>query len=594
MDKRTDTVDVESAALRIGKVDEFALRVVGERLFAVHALPADGTVVIGRSTAVEVMIDEPSISRRHAMLHLGAKVMIEDLGSVNGTRVGGRRLVPGETIEVARGQVVELGSVMVIVQPRSVSSRPRRVWDHGYLEGRLEEECARAERTGASFALARIKLPSAAAREAVELVGRALRPTDTLATYGPDEWEILLADIAPDDARSLLDAIRAELLPKAGEVEYGMACCPRDGRTPEDLVARAGDALHGEAAKPVGALVLRDVAMEDLYRVIDRVAAGQISVLLLGETGVGKEVVGGEIHRRSPRADKPYVKLNCAALSESLLESELFGHEKGAFTGAVATKPGLLETAEGGTVFLDEVGELPPSTQVKLLRVLEERRVLRVGGLKPRAIDVRFVSATNRNLEAEIARGTFRQDLFFRLNGISLVIPPLRERVAEVEPLARAFVTGAAKLAGRRAEPKLAPETIDLLRTYSWPGNIRELRNVIERAVLLCSGPTLLPQHLPLEKFLTGLPDRPAVPQVAAEPRPLSIPPPPSLAAAPPAAPRTPAFLRGEIAALERSRIVEALERFAGNQSRAARALGISRATLVKRIEQWGLPRPRK
>ena len=317
---------------------------------------------------------------------------------------------------------------------------------------------------------------------------------------------------------------------------------------------------------------------------MDRVAASDISVLLLGETGAGKEVMAEAIHSRSPRAGKPLLRLNCAALSETLLESELFGHEKGAFTGADKSKPGLLETADGGTVFLDEIGEMPATLQAKLLRVLEERMVTRVGGLRPKPIDVRFISATHRDLGAESSRGRFRQDLFFRLNGISLVIPPLRERPGEIEALARAFL--AAGRAPGAPEPTLSPAAVAALKAHPWPGNVRELRNVMGRALVLSGGGTIEPEHLNLE-----------------HPRPSSAPPPgpapapePTPAPAPAPAPAANAAgpLSAAIDALEKQRILDALERCAGNQSRAAKMLGISRGTLLSRLDAFGIPRPRK
>jgi transcriptional regulator with PAS, ATPase and Fis domain len=281
------------------------------------------------------------------------------------------------------------------------------------------------------------------------------------------------------------------------------------------------------------------------------------------------------VHQLSRRAAEPLLRLNCGGFSETLLESELFGHEKGAFTGALQAKPGLLESADGGTVFLDEIGELPPALQVKLLRVLEDREVMRVGALRPRQIDVRFVAATNRNLEDEVARGSFREDLFYRINGISIVIPPLRERVGEIRPLAIQFAAQVAREAGVPAA-ELSEEAVSLLEAYAWPGNIRELRNVIERAVLLSTDGAIGIEHLPTEKMRAGA--------VAPE-RELSAPAQVAGGAAP---------LRDEVVELERRRILDALDACAGNQTRAARMLGISRNTLAARLGQFGVARPRK
>lgn len=332
--------------------------------------------------------------------------------------------------------------------------------------------------------------------------------------------------------------------------------------------------------------VIHDVAMRKLYELAELVAQSEINVILLGETGVGKEVMAEAIHQRSSRARGPLVCLNCAALSESLLESELFGHEAGAFTGATRTKSGLLEMAEGGTVFLDEIGELPVSIQVKLLRVLEERKLLRVGGLHKRPIDVRFIAATNRDLEAEVGRGTFRQDVYFRLNGISITIPPLRERTPEIEPLARSFIARAAAQMKLRANPLLSQAALEEMLQYTWPGNIRELRNVIERAVVLSAGGTILPEHLGLVASRSTLVPLPRPEATTVPPtRPSS----PDLVVPSPITP-----LRTRAGETERQRILEALDRCGGNQTQAAEMLGISRRTLLSRLDLYGIPRPRK
>jgi DNA-binding NtrC family response regulator len=465
------TAKVPERSERIRPGEPF-LRIFGEGLSIVYPLPGSGSLVIGRGKSADLRIDDASISRQHATLHVGAALELEDLESANGTFVGRKRLSPRQRVAVHPGDVIELGAVMIVIQPGDSASAPRQALSEAPAWSHEEEEEAPAAR-------------------------------------GP---------------------------------------------------------------RP--AVVIEDPAMQQLYRLVDRVAASDISVLLLGETGAGKEVMAEAIHSRSPRASKPLLRLNCAALAESLLESELFGYEKGAFAGADQTKPGLLETAEGGTVLFDEIGEMPAALQAKLLRVLEERMVTRVGGLRPRPIDVRFISATHRDLGAEASRGRFRQDLFFRLNGISLVIPPLRERPAEIEALARSFL--AAARAPGAPEPTLSPAAVAALKAHPWPGNVRELRNVMGRALVLSGGGTIEPEHLKLES-----------PRPAPQPEPVSSP-------TPAPAPAQAGSLSEAIDALEKQRILDALERCAGNQSRAAKMLGISRGTLLSRLDAFGIPRPRK
>jgi transcriptional regulator with GAF, ATPase, and Fis domain len=236
--------------------------------------------------------------------------------------------------------------------------------------------------------------------------------------------------------------------------------------------------------------------MREVYQFISRVAASDATVLIRGESGTGKELVARAIHRNSPRADQPFVAINCAALAETLLESEMFGHEKGSFTGAVAQKKGKLEVAEGGTVFLDEVGELAPHLQVKLLRVLQEREFERVGGTRSIKVDIRLIAATNKDLEEAVREKAFRPDLYYRLNVISLTMPPLRERRRDIPLLASYF---ADKYCGKAKRPPmgLAPEARACLENYDWPGNVRELENAIERAVVLGSGDRIRPENLP-------------------------------------------------------------------------------------------------
>lgn len=316
--------------------------------------------------------------------------------------------------------------------------------------------------------------------------------------------------------------------------------------------------------------IVARAGIAEVERLVALVAPTDISVLLLGETGVGKGYFARLIHERSKRAAAPWVHLNCTALPENLLESELFGYERGAFSGAAQPKPGLLESASGGTVFLDEVGELPSSLQAKLLLAIERHEVLRLGALKPRPFDARFVSATNRPLDGTGAHG-FRPDLYFRLAGLPITIPPLRARRDEIPTLAARFLGESCQKLGR-TEPALAVSALSAMKAYAWPGNVRELASVIERALLWC-GDSLSEEHLMWKASTTGTEAAPA-----------------STPSAPPSQRR----LADDVTEIERRRIIEALETCGGNQSRAAEMLGISRRTLISRMITFGLPRPRK
>jgi two-component system response regulator AtoC len=325
--------------------------------------------------------------------------------------------------------------------------------------------------------------------------------------------------------------------------------------------------------------VVRDPAMQAVYALVSRVAVSNLNVLVSGETGVGKELVAEAVHRQSgARSAGPYVRINCAALTDTLFESELFGHERGAFTGAVRAKQGLVESAHKGTAFLDEVGELSPSVQAKLLRVLESRQVTRVGAVESRSIDVRFVAATNRDLRAEVARGTFREDLFFRLAGVRIAIPPLRERTTEIVPLMYELAASMATTLGRPL-PTFSDDARELLIAYSWPGNIRELRNVVESAVVRSDGMQITPHDLPEE-----------VRSWRATPLPTtdgSVPPGWSTS------PIAPLEGLSDRQLQERARILDGLATCNGNQTRAAELLGMPRRTLVHKLAAYAIPRPR-
>jgi transcriptional regulator with PAS, ATPase and Fis domain len=323
----------------------------------------------------------------------------------------------------------------------------------------------------------------------------------------------------------------------------------------------------------------KDVApMTRVRDLVARFASSDVSVILVGETGAGKEILAGEIHQHSRRASGPFLRLNCAALDTNLIESELFGYERGAFTGATHAKVGLLEAASGGTVLLDEIGEMSLAVQARLLRVLESREVLRLGALQARPIDVRFVCATHRDLDTMVILGQFRQDLLFRLSGVTIALPPLRERTDEIPALAETLLAEACARAGKPLLP-LSEGASLLLRSYRWPGNVRELRSVLERAVRLADDAVVSTEHLIFGR---------QIPNAAA-----SVPP-PSSKIVEDAAARREASIRAPDESPEAGRIRAALEQCGGNQKEAAKLLGLSPRMLVYRIDKLGLPRPRK
>jgi nitrogen regulation protein NR(I) len=324
-------------------------------------------------------------------------------------------------------------------------------------------------------------------------------------------------------------------------------------------------------------LVGESPAMRAIYDIVGRVADSPSTVLITGESGTGKELIAKALHRGSSRRDKPLIKVNCAAIPKDLVESELFGYERGAFTGAVASKPGRFELADGGTLFLDEIGEVPVEMQVKLLRALQESEFERVGGIKTLRVDVRLIAATNRDLKALIAEGRFREDLYYRLAVVPVALPPRRDRREDIPRLVRHFIQKYDERLGKRVEG-IEDEALQLLLGYSWPGNIRELENLMERSVLFADGPLILASALPDSLRERG--PQPPVPIAAMGPL---------GAIAAPSGASMKEIVRHAQAELEKELIARALEETAGNVTRAAKRLQISRKSLQVKMKELGL-----
>jgi two-component system response regulator AtoC len=552
----------------------------------IFPLPVRGDVVIGRAETADLRIDHGAVSRRHARIVLdGDAVSVVDLGSHNGTYVNHskitsrRALVPNDMITIH-------GTTLVFHATPS-AALSAAVLELDVLRQRIENELERTMQSERLFSLLCISGAAAGDRAAIQrAVIAQLRRFDAVAWSGDGALYVVLPEAGAEQAVAVATRIRSRL---DRALRIGHVTCPDDGYDADALVARARDAAmtarpgaiagldHALHTLTVGAqrVIVADPMVAKLYALIERLAPAGLPVLITGETGCGKELVATAIHALSPRAGKQLISLNCAALHEALVESELFGHERGAFSGAIATRPGLIEAASGSTLFLDEVGELAPAIQAKLLRVLESHRVTRVGDVRERDVDVRIVAATNRDLEADVAAGRFRRDLFFRLSAATLELPPLRQRPRELPLLAAAFLDEACRRSGRAAM-RISDEAMAVLLGHSWPGNVRELKNMMQYVAAALPVDLLRADHL--DERLGRLRPEPAgatltpVPGGARQFRPLA----------------------DELRELEITRIREAIEATGGNQTRAAGLLAMPVRTFFEKAKQYGLTPKRK
>jgi diguanylate cyclase (GGDEF)-like protein len=567
-----------------------------------------GEMVAGRMPNTDIFLQDHQVSRNHACFVLSqGETRVEDMGSTNGTFVNGKA-VEGQVV-VSDGDEVQVGSTnfrFSIHNP--IDGNKLGLNNHGYFETRLKEEMDRAARFKRSLSVLMIgpkvdaaELTQHAAKlsqeypSVVRYLQKILRTMDLLAHYGKYELELLLPETDKQAALQMAKRISQETSfgPNI-KLSVGVASYPEDGSSGDLLMEKSRVALkaartssashvaeHKEEPRRImltgqKEVIVQNEKMKELFDLIERIAKSNITVLIQGETGVGKEVMAESIHTKSPRKDKPLVCINCAALTETLLESELFGHEKGAFTGADQRKIGLFETAIGGTVFLDEIGEMPLKTQAKLLRVLQGKTIMRVGSNQEIPVDVRIVAATNRKLEEQVEKKEFREDLFYRLNAATLTIPPLRERKDEIPRLANTFMDQCCQENGFD-EKEISPDAIEMLMSYSWPGNIRELKNTIERAVVIAEGDTIFKESL--SSKLTSEDSTPSIKPFASDDGSLDV--------------ASDATVVGDmkevVAAYEKDLIINALKRVDWNQTKAAELLNVPRRTLVSKIKKYDI-----
>ena len=553
--------------------------------------------LVGRVEEADISIPEPTMSRHHCRIEvLGEEVWIEDLDSSNGTMVNGAvvdrcRIRPGDDVALAASVTLSL---------HTPSHHARGLEHHARFEVGLEEELLRASTLHNDLALLLVRGGDGAPPfdEWAAGVRQVLRPVDRVGLHSAGTVEVLLPEADVGTARQ----IGQRVLSTAPGLRCGIALFPGPAREVRELLEAASEALGtcteeeplitvglGEPGREPLASDAEDapVAGKALSAVLEtarRVARSDLPVLVVGETGAGKEVVAREIHGASVRAGGPMRCINCGALPRDLVQSILFGHERGSFTGANQQRDGVFQDADGGTLLLDEVGELPPEAQVALLRALETGRVSRLGSPREVSVNVRIVSATHRDLEAMCEAGTFRWDLYYRLNTLTLKVPPLRQRLDEIRELAELFVSRATRIGGLPTKA-IDAEVFEVLGRYQWPGNVRELRNAMERATLVATGAKIVTADLP-ERVLSAVnatvrddAGRAVAPR--SDPTPFSGV--PSL---------DPSTFKRKVLSYEIRLIRRALQRTGWNRTAAARQLRMPLRTLMHKIQTHGLKPP--
>jgi DNA-binding NtrC family response regulator len=558
-----------------------------------------GSAVVGRAFPADLVVPEPSLSRLHARFTWADGILtVTDLESKNGTRLAGR---PIQEARVHSGDELALGDLIatahVLAAPDLVQSG---IDGYERMTRRLHEEVVRAHEFGRPLALLMLRAAESASAQVGHFIADLaprLRRVDGLGIYDDRTAIAILPELTREAALAAATHVLQARPP--GELLAGLALYPSAASSDEELLAlcrraclaaqrerplREVDAAHTADAPTADGAVVLDPSMLALYRTVLQIGPRGLPVLITGETGVGKEVLAAALHRASGRSG-PLKVINCATIPQQLTESILFGHERGAFTGAAQRATGLFEEAHNGTVFLDEVGELSPTAQAALLRVLQEKRIARVGSTREIDVDVRIVAATHRDLEAMVQAGTFRKDLLYRLNAVMLDVPPLRERRVEVAALASRFLERAIAEWGGTARG-FSPEVLALLESHDWPGNVRQLRNVVERAAALCERAQIEAIDLPNTLRGAGAAAHAVEASKTLAPPPLAT---EADAAEPGAEAEDDAFFRDRVREYESALIRDALDKAQGNVKRAAELLRMPLRTLTYKLKTFGM-----
>ena len=542
------------------------------------SLPKQGKLTIGRSLEADISLEHSSVSRIHARLEIrDTSVEIMDCDSHNGICVNGVKRSHAHPL--VSGDVVALGEVTLVFGPQSVPLR-RRFLSGGEFRERLAEETARALHHRRNYSLVVCHLDGAS-RAIVCASLESVLSTGCIVGWVDEFWLTIVApEVSKDESYAIAQSVRDVCQKHAYQPRIGIAQCPQDGCDSNALLSVAQDVATSISSSEIlwakdasdridvgeRSVVVAEETSKRVFSLIRRLAATDISVLVSGETGVGKEHAAYALHVWSPRKNGPFITINCAAIPESLVESELFGHRKGAFSGAHLDVQGKLEAANKGTLFLDELGELPLPVQAKLLRALERKRIVRVGESQERSTDFRVVAATHRDLELAVQQKQFRRDLYYRVHAASVALLPLRERPRELAILARMFVEEASARA-ERACLQLSDATMRCLATYTWPGNVRELKNAMDFAVAVADH-SIEPWHLPANVSARERKGQKADCR------------------------RGGGCFRSlveEVEELERRRMKEALEAANGVQTRAADLIGMPRRTFTLKVGKYKL-----